>query len=537
MEDCLETIVILGGSYDAWMCAAQMALELNVKKNEGLRIILIEDPASAQPLPSEGSVVQNKVFLSDIGLIEQEWMLRCNATFKLGTRFAGFSGRTKGNEKDSWTLPVDRRKTLSINGLSPLDCWWGLYMEKGESPFPLDLVSQHFLINRMKGPRTWEDKRAFFGETAYAYHFDPLKYAELLSRHAISLGVEQVLDVVRDVKIDSEGEIASLVTRSSGEIAADFFVDCSGAQGTLIRQALSEPLVSYEEQLFCDRILSANSSHSAINEGLEPYTTMHAMRSGWAWEIPLFSTRNLAYVYSSKHISDEEAEKEYHHFFGAKASSSFLHLKKFTSGRLRNSWVKNCVAIGASSGVIDPITSCAMYQVQLGIRSFLDSFPKKKVDTFLVREFNQKIQHLHDSIRNFTVALYLSSGRKKSEFWRDCKKVKGVPFSVSEILKRWDYGILRGEAKALFKTGDIDSLFDSDAYHYLFTGMRMRPKNLPGVLDYCDLRDAAKHIMDFQKRQADLTRHFPGHVQYLLKMRSQMESHVESYEANPLTYL
>ena len=46
-------------------------------------------------------------------------------------------------------------------------------------------------------------------------------------------------------------------------------------------------------------------------------------------------------------------------------------------GRVRNAWVKNCVAIGLSGGFIEPLESTAIHMVDHAVRWFAEHLPTK----------------------------------------------------------------------------------------------------------------------------------------------------------------
>ena len=81
-------IVILGGGTAGWIAACLIA-----RRWPDARVTLIESPEIGIIGVGEGSTPQLKHFFDQIGVDEAEWMPACDATYKLGIDFAGWSDR------------------------------------------------------------------------------------------------------------------------------------------------------------------------------------------------------------------------------------------------------------------------------------------------------------------------------------------------------------------------------------------------------------------------------------------------------------
>ena len=57
------------------------------------------------------------------------------------------------------------------------------------------------------------------------------------------------------------------------------------------------------------------------------------------------------------------------------ALQRFVRQVKMRIGRCRNSWVKNCVAIGLASGFVEPLESTGIFFIQHGIEELVDIRP------------------------------------------------------------------------------------------------------------------------------------------------------------------
>src|SRR5438876_6998590 len=84
----IKKIVIVGGGSAGWMTAMILADAL-IKK--GIEIEVLESPTVGIIGVGEGSTPWMRGFFDELGIEESEWMPACNATYKCGIRFDGWS--------------------------------------------------------------------------------------------------------------------------------------------------------------------------------------------------------------------------------------------------------------------------------------------------------------------------------------------------------------------------------------------------------------------------------------------------------------
>src|SRR4029079_3990344 len=152
-------------------------------------------------------------------------------------------------------------------------------------------------------------------------HLDAGKFAPFLQRHCCEkLGVRHVLADVQRVNLAENGDIRSLDTPQAGEIAGDLFVDCTGFKALLIGETLGVPFKECGDVLFCDRALAVQVPYDNDAAPIASQTLSIAQSAGWIWDIGLPTRRGIGHVYSSRHISDEDAERELRAYIGPPAA-------------------------------------------------------------------------------------------------------------------------------------------------------------------------------------------------------------------------
>ena len=85
-QDGRLTLHILGGGTAGWMAACLLAQRWPQHK-----ITAIESPDIGIIGVGEGSTPQLRAFFQSLGISEGEWMPACNATYKTGISFHGWS--------------------------------------------------------------------------------------------------------------------------------------------------------------------------------------------------------------------------------------------------------------------------------------------------------------------------------------------------------------------------------------------------------------------------------------------------------------
>jgi tryptophan halogenase len=410
----IRTIVIVGGGSAGWMAAAALAESVRGQ----CRIELIESTAIGTVGVGEATIPPIRAFNHELRIDEHAFLASTGGTFKLGIEFVG------------WTRPGHRyfhpfgRFGPDHDGL-PFDQYWLRERARG-SDIPLEEYSLSCVAARAgRFDRPGADPRDVLSSIGYAYHFDASLYAKYLRGHAEQRGVRRTDGKIVAVELRGEDGFIEAVTLEGGaRIAGDLFIDCSGFRGLLIGDALKVPYEDWRQWLPCDRAVTVGSAASAE---LPPYTRSTAHAAGWQWRIPLQHRTGNGHVYCSEYMSDDEAAAILLANLEGKPLGEPRSLR-FTAGVRRQTWSRNCVAIGLSAGFLEPLESTSIHLVQSALWRLIPLFPDRNFDPPLVEEFNRATRAEYEWIRDFLI-LHYHAQQREEPLWRRMQSM-AIPESL-----------------------------------------------------------------------------------------------------------
>ncbi|MGN6376419.1 MAG: tryptophan halogenase family protein [Sphingomonas sp.] len=404
--DPLRSIVIVGGGTAGWMAAALLSHRL---KRQGIAITVVESSAIGTVGVGEATTPAIRDYFQAAGLDEAAVMKASSATFKLGIRFDDWTGPGSSFFHPFGLYGVAQR------GVAFHDYW--LKLRAAGHPHPIDdycFATQLALSDRFLPPHRPAPDYAFFD---YAVHFDASLFARHLREVATARGVRHVDARVREVIRDGEtGLIAAIDTDAAGTVAADLFIDCTGFRSLLLGQAMAEPYIDWTDLLPCDRAVAMPCAPSGP---LTPYTRAVAMPAGWRWRIPLQHRVGNGYVYSSRHLSDDEAVATLSAALEGEALGE-PNLIRFVTGHRRRFWSGNCVALGLSAGFLEPLESTSITLIFSGIERLLQLLPDRSFDPALADDYNRITTLEYERVRDFLLLHYWGA-RRPEPLWTDVK--------------------------------------------------------------------------------------------------------------------
>jgi len=423
-----ENIVIVGGGSAGWMAASVFLRSLG---NSGSKITLIESSNISTIGVGEGTTPLFKKFLRYLGIPEEEFMSACNATYKHGINFPGW---TNSEEFNTYFHPFASPAYSQYDERFFNNC--NLRRHGGTANTdPADFFFNAELAEQRKAPVGPPSCDA--DKVGYAYHFDAGLLADFLKKRSLDQGITHIVDDVTEVNQKDNGDISHLVTANSGNISADFFVDCTGFARKLIGETLDTDIITYKPRLFNDSAVVIRTPVPE-NGDIPPFTESRALKCGWAWRIPLVSRIGWGYVYSADYASPEDAEKELRDLIGEAAIDLPTRHIRMQVGRVSEHWKNNCVAIGLSQGFIEPLEATALGLCQFSINRFVSHYSRGDYQPTYRDHFNNIVNEAFDCTLDYIHMHYKLNTREDTEYWRDCRANENISDTMRAVIAGWD---------------------------------------------------------------------------------------------------
>lgn len=490
----LRRIVIAGGGTAGWMAAAAISRTLG----RAASVTLVESDMIGTIGVGESTIPPMILFNRLLGIDEAELMRATQATFKLGIAF------------DNWKQ-VGHSYFHSF-GFTGKDHW-----SAGFQHFWLDGLTRG--IDAPYDDYCLELQAAFQGKFAhlpddranYAYQLDSTLYGKYLRKLAELEGAVRREGKIAEVELDGEsGDIAAIKLESGERIEGNLFIDCTGFRALLIEGALEVGFDDWSDWLQCDSAIAIQTS--AVGPPV-PYTRAMAHDSGWQWRIPLQHRVGNGIVYSSGHLDKDKAlERLYRNLEGNRLTEpNFL---SFSTGARQKQWHRNCVAIGLSSGFLEPLESTAIHLIQRAVLRFLRMLPLGEVSQRDIDEFND--QQLTDmiQIRDFLILHYKATERRDSPFWRHCAEMS-VPDTLTQKIE------LFRETGRVFRKNE--ELFAENSWIQVMMGQGIMPRAYHPIATKLSDAELAKFLETIRSGVVASVKTMPKHEDYIAHFCGALE--------------
>lgn len=489
----IKKIVIVGGGTAGWMTAAALS---RLKKNNHTSITLIESDQIGTVGVGEATIPPINMFNRLLGIDENDFVSKTQATFKLGIEFVDWTrlGHRYIHPFGEYGLDIEAVKFYQI---------WLKLRSLGEVSYidEYNLSAVAAKLGRYLNPSP--DPRSVMSSLAYAFHFDAHLYARYLRAYAEERGVRRIEGRIIDVNLRAEdGFIETLRLEDETEVSGELFIDCSGFRGLLIEEALHAGYEDWTRWLPCDRAVAAPSARTGDPI---PYTRATAHRAGWQWRIPLQHRTGNGCVYSSAHMDEAEASEHLLENLDAPAAGEPRHLR-FVTGKRKKFWVKNCVAIGLAAGFMEPLESTSIHLIQAGVSKLIALFPDTSFNPIERDEYNRLTSIQFEQIRDFLILHYHANERDDSEFWRYLRNMS-IPDTLAAKIE-------------LFKSkGRIfrfeDELFGEANWLSVLLGQNIWPRTWDPMVDTLSLDDIRGKADRLRALIRSTAEKMPSHQAYI----------------------
>ena len=482
----VRRVVIAGGGTAGWIAAAALVKQLGPL----LDITLVESEEIGTVGVGESTIPTSRTFHGFLGIDEQAFMRATQATFKLGILF------------DNWGRDGERY-LHSFGTIGRVSTWMGdfhhLWLHAREHGFAGPLDDYCFELKAAQAERfaTGQDVRI-----NYAYHLDAGRYARFLRALCEPAGVRRVEGKIARVDQDGEsGCVTALVLESGARIEGDLFLDCTGFRGLLIEQTLQTGYDDWTQWLPTD---SAIAVQTASVGPAVPYTRAIAHRAGWRWRIPLQHRVGNGIVYARDCLSDDEARATL--LAGVEGETLIEpRLIRYKTGARRKAWNKNVIALGLSSGFIEPLESTSIHLIKIAITRLIQLFPFDGIDAALVDRFNAVSRRELEGVRDFII-LHYHQNQRDEELWRRCREMS-VPGTLAERI-----ALFRNDAQAYQASED---LFRVDSWVQVMLGQNLQPRGFHRMGRMMSDADLTRALTDIRSDVAGRVAKLPPHQEFL----------------------
>jgi tryptophan halogenase len=482
----VRRVIIAGGGTAGWMVAAGLSKTLG----KLLDIRLVESDEIGTVGVGEATIPTLVLFHRLLGIDEQEFMAATQATFKLGIGFENWRDRGENyvhsfglTGKDHWTAGFQHFWLKGRDRKLATD--YGDYCL--ELRASLEGRFSHLPRNGMN----------------YAFHIDAGLYAKFLRKFAEGFGVKRIEGKIVDVKLDeTAGNISSIKLDSGDLLEGDLFIDCTGFRGLLIGNALHVGYEDWSHHLFCDSAVALQTE--SVGPAI-PYTRSIAREAGWQWRIPLQHRVGNGMVYCSRYLADDAAKQG----LLANVEGKVLtepRVIKFRPGQRRQTWKRNCIAIGLSSGFIEPLESTSIHLIQRAIMRLLQMFPRDGIRQSDVDEYNGQTNTEIEHIRDFIVLHYHVTRRQDTPFWRACRAMD-IPDSLRHRID------LFRETGRVFRVPS--ELFAENSWIQVMLGQGIEPQQHHPVADLMEDEELGRFLDGIKSSVEKTVAQLPAHQTYV----------------------
>ncbi|WP_299014241.1 tryptophan halogenase family protein [uncultured Caulobacter sp.] len=485
-QQTIRKVVIAGGGTAGWTAAAALVRQLGPL----LDITLVESEDIGTVGVGESTIPTARTFNALLGIDEAEFMRATQSTFKLGISF------------ENWGEIGDRY--IHSFGQVGKSTWMGgfhhFWMQARAQGFGGDLGDYCLEL------KAAEDERFFTGENGplnYAYHLDAGLYGQFLRRMAEADGVKRVEGKIASVRQSAtDGSVEALVMESGQVVEGDLFIDCTGFRGLLIEQTLK---AGYEDWGHWLPTNSALAVQTRSTEPAKPYTRAIAHHAGWRWKIPLQHRVGNGLVYCNEFMSDDEALALLQNEIDGETLIP-PRLIRYRTGRRRKTWDKNVVALGLSSGFVEPLESTSIHLIMVGVTRLMQLFPFGGISQSVIDRYNRMADDELEKIRDFIILHYKATERTDSPFW-DRVREMDIPDSLGQRIE-----LFRESAQVYQAPGE---LFQVDSWLQVLLGQRVEPKSFHAMGRLMPPQQLRQALDDLKRNIAGTLSRLPQHQAFL----------------------
>lgn len=501
----MKKIVIIGGGTAGWLTA--LAAKRRYPKES---VVVIESSEVGILGAGEGSVPDLIFMLNHLGIRIRDLIVETGATIKSGILFRNWA--SDGSQyfhsfKKNEELPTN--KSLKLMDIDPtlsdipIDELMAMAEGKRDSSKidSMAILDNNIPFIKKEGSNNKEFKD-FDTYNRFSIHFDARLFADFLSKIGLSRGIKVIDASVTSFETDEQENIVRVNLDNADPVDCDFIFDCSGFHRLITGKHYKTEWISFSKHLPAKKAIPFFLDID--KENIEPYTDSIAMDYGWMWKIPLQHRYGCGYVFDSDFITEEQAKDEVEKFLGKKIMSPKTF--SFDPGHYKTIWNKNSIAVGLSSGFVEPLEATSIMQ---SIHSLKFIFSPVK-DIFEINKDHVDIVNSQytkdcDEILNI-IYLHYMTDKTNTNFWKNFTINNEMPESLKKDIESVNsYTHVEGK----------NNFFKSRSYYAIMDGNNIIDRSLLKNIYDEKLKKYYEHVKIENETKKQQSKKFISHSDFI----------------------
>ncbi len=481
MSGKLSSVLICGSG----LAAEYVAAALDRSLPQDISITFLETPQNdgEDYLYGTVSTPTSYSFHNEIGLSEPDIMTKTHTVFSYGTQYKNWGDA--GNWVLCFNLPFPVWDSV------PFHHYLAKTNTQLEPLLPGAIAGQN---GRFVHPPN--DQNLPISRAEYGYQFNPTSLTNIIRKiHSSANRVVRVQGKVDGVNA-SQGKLNSISLANGKDLTADLFIDVTGMESEL----LSALGIKFTE----DQNLYFAVSEKPYSDNSPPLRQVYANDNGWISDTPLRHSLIRMGV-SSPENKDDALNHHFHE------PSVHFELK---TGKQRVAWVDNCVSLGLSAAVTDPISPTPYLLLQKDIERLLSLFPVTKDMSLEAREYNRLFDADYKYATIFSKALYKTTGFPDTPYWTEV--------SSGPIETELERKLVQFNSRGLFVSYDHEPYNEQD-WMILHFGMGRIPARDNIFIDHLSNDQITQKLAQMKTSLDLIVKKLPPHDRYIARMLEYLE--------------
>lgn len=389
---------------------------------------------------------------------------------------------------------------ISLNHIDFLQYW--LRARRRGLDVPLEEFSVGAAAAKNGRFLVFNESTAAFSNATYGYNLSAIPYLRAIGSTALEAGVRH--SVGRRVTVEKDGPRISAVTiDKQSRVEADLFIDATGPERSLISQLDGPVFEDWSGWLPCDRIMVASA---ALLDPIPAFSQISAFRDGWVGMFPLLDRTALVGVYASDDLDEESMQLTLSALSGMRLTGDVI-VSSFKAGALKRHWAGNCVAVGETAVIQEPLDAVQLHLLHTGLSYLVSLFPVDREDMPEADIYNEKMMRYATGIRDFQIAHYKLNRRFDEPMWDEVRD-RDVPEALARKLHLF-------ESRGIISL-DEEETFQQENWTSVFVGHGLIPKAYDPLVDLVPEQEQIAH---FQK----MLRFIAAEAQAMPAMQAHLE--------------